>query len=169
MQLVRHLNKGSAAGPAMYRGLYSIAFMAACRIAWFAAADPRLPNRYVLAQLKNNLDAPQPSLGYQIVKPDGTPAPGFEHPRINLMFNRLPAERDAAKTAYAEQSGITVYGSATTRFLYNVTNTVRDGGAANGVWDTNGLPSGDYILRIIAADYSGKEAHDNRDVLLTVR
>lgn len=109
------------------------------------------------------------SLGYQILKPDGTPAPGFEQPRINIIFNRLPAERDATKIAYAEQSGITVYGSATTRFLYNVSNTVRDGRASTGVWDAAQLPSGDYILRIIAADYSGNEAHDNRDVLLTVR
>ena len=109
------------------------------------------------------------SLGYQILKPDGTAAPGFEQPRMNLVFNRLPGDRDATKLAYAEQSGITVYGSAVTRFLYNVTNTVRDGRAANGVWDTAQLPGGDYILRIIAADYSGNEAHANRDVLLTVR
>lgn len=109
------------------------------------------------------------SLGYQILKADGTPAADFEQPRINLVFNRLPPDRDAPKLAYAEQSGITVYGSATTRFLYNVTNTVRDGRAAAGVWDTTHLPSGDYILRIIAADFSGNEAHDNRDVLFTVK
>jgi sugar lactone lactonase YvrE len=109
------------------------------------------------------------SLGYQVLKPDGTPGPGFDQPRINLMFNRLPAEREATKIAYAEQSGITVYGSAATRFLYNVTNTVRDGRAGHGVWDTTQLPAGDYILRIIAADYSGNEAHDNRDVLVRVR
>jgi sugar lactone lactonase YvrE len=109
------------------------------------------------------------SLGYQILKPDGTPALGFERPRINLIFNRLPADRDAPKIAYAEQSGITVYGSATTRFLYNVTNTVRDGRTATGDWDTTQLARGDYILRIMAADYSGNEAHNNRDVLLTVR
>jgi len=109
------------------------------------------------------------SLGYQILRPDGTPAPGFEQPRINLVFNRLPADREAPKIAYAKQSGITVYGSATTRFLYNVTNMVRDGRAAAGTWDTSQLPPGDYILRIIAADYSGNEAHNNRDVLLTVK
>ncbi len=107
------------------------------------------------------------SLGYQILKSDGTPATGFEQPRINLVFNRLPAQEDAPKIAYAEQSGITVYGSATTRFLYNVTNTVRDGRAEAGAWDTSELPAGDYILRIIAADYSGNEAHDNSDVMLT--
>ncbi|HZN00826.1 MAG TPA: hypothetical protein VFB70_15590, partial [Pyrinomonadaceae bacterium] len=108
-------------------------------------------------------------LGYQVLKPDGTPAPGFEQPRINIMFNRLPSDRAATKVAYAAESGITVYGSETTRFLYEVTNTVRDGRATPGVWDTTQLPKGDYVLRIIAADYSGNEAQEGRDVLITVR
>lgn len=108
-------------------------------------------------------------LGYQILKPDGTPAPGFAQPRINLLFNRLPPDREATKVAYADESGITVYGSQTTRFLYEVTNTVRDGRAAPGVWDTTQLPKGDYVLRIIAADYSGNEAQDGRDVLITIK
>ena len=108
-------------------------------------------------------------LGYQILKSDGTPVPGFEEPRINILFNRLPPDREATKVAYAAESGITVYGSATTRFLYEVTNTVRDGRAAAGVWDPTPLPKGDYILRIIAADYSGNEANEGRDVLITIK
>lgn len=108
-------------------------------------------------------------LGYQVLKPDGSPAPGFEEPRINILFNRLPSDRDATKLAYAAESGITVYGSETTRFLYEVTNTVRDGRATSGVWDTSQLPKGDYVLRIAAADYSGNEAQDGRDVLVTVQ
>ncbi|HKY45143.1 MAG TPA: NHL repeat-containing protein [Pyrinomonadaceae bacterium] len=108
-------------------------------------------------------------LGYQVLKTDGTPAPGFEQPRINILFNRLPPDRDATKVAYAAESGITVYGSATTRFLYEVTNTVHDGRVAPGVWDTTQLPKGDYILRIIAADYSGNEANDGRDLLITIK
>jgi hypothetical protein len=107
------------------------------------------------------------SLGYQILRSDGSAAAGFEQPRINIVFNLLPAQEDAPKIAYAEQSGITVYGSPTTRFLYNATNTVRDGRAEAGAWDTSQLPAGDYTLRIIAADYSGNEAQDNRDVMLT--
>ena len=107
-------------------------------------------------------------LGYQILKADGSPAPGFNEPRINILFNRLPGDRAATKIAYAAESGITVYGSATTRFLYEVTNTVRDGRAAPGVWDTSQLPKGDYILRIIAADYSGNEAQQGRDVPVAV-
>jgi sugar lactone lactonase YvrE len=108
-------------------------------------------------------------MGYQLVKADGTPAPGFEQPRINIVFNRLPPDRAATKIAYAGESGITVYGSETTRFLYEVTNTVRDGRAALGVWDTTQLPKGDYVLRIVAADYSGNEAQEGRDVLITVQ
>jgi sugar lactone lactonase YvrE len=108
-------------------------------------------------------------VGYQVLKTDGTPASGFEQPRINILFNRLPDDREATKVAYADESGITVYGSKTTRFLYEVTNTVRDGQVARGVWDTSQLPKGDYVLRIIAADFSGNEAQQGRDVLVTVK
>jgi sugar lactone lactonase YvrE len=108
------------------------------------------------------------SLGYQVLKTDGSPAPGFEKPRITILFNRLPGDREATKVAYADESGITVYGSKTTRFLYEVTNTVRDGRAARGVWDTSQLPKGEYILRIIAADFSGNEAQEGRDVPVAV-
>ena len=105
-------------------------------------------------------------LGYQVLNADGTPAPGFKEPRITLLFNLLPADREATKVAYAAESGITVYGSKTTRFLYEVTNTVKDGRATPGVWDTSQLPKGDYVLRIIAADYSGNEVNEGRDVLI---
>jgi sugar lactone lactonase YvrE len=108
-------------------------------------------------------------LGYQVLKADGTAAPGFEQPRINILFNRLPHDRKATKVAYADESGITVYGSKTTRFLSEVTNTVRDGQVARGVWDTSQLPAGDYVLRIIAADFSGNEAQQGRDILVTLK
>ncbi|HXQ71101.1 MAG TPA: NHL repeat-containing protein [Pyrinomonadaceae bacterium] len=108
-------------------------------------------------------------LGYQLLKPDGSPAPGFTDPRITLLFDRLPPDRDSTKIAYADQSGITVYGSATTRFLYEVTNVVSHGQATAGLWDTSQVPPGDYTLRIIAADYSGNEAQDGRDLLIAIR
>jgi len=107
-------------------------------------------------------------VGYQVLKADGAPASGYEQARINLLFNRLPADSDAVKLAYAEQSGITVYGSATTRFLYEVTNVVRDGIATEGRWNASELPGGDYILRIIAADFSGNEAQEGRDLPIRV-
>jgi sugar lactone lactonase YvrE len=109
-------------------------------------------------------------VGYQILKTDATAAgPEFESPRINLVFDRLPSDPEAPKITYAETSGITVYGNSATRFLYEVTNTVRDGRASRGTWNTSELPAGDYILRIIAADYSGNEAQQGRDLLITIR
>jgi hypothetical protein len=50
-----------------------------------------------------------------------------------------------------------------------VTNTVKHGNATQGVWDTTQLPKGDYMLRIIAADYSGNEVTEGRDVLIAIR
>jgi hypothetical protein len=45
--------------------------VAACRSAWLVARDPQEAQRCVLAQLKNNLAAPQPSLAYQVQAPPG--------------------------------------------------------------------------------------------------
>jgi sugar lactone lactonase YvrE len=103
-------------------------------------------------------------LGYQLLKFDGSPSPGFEHPRITLLFNQLPRDSEAVKLAFADESGITVYGSATTRFLYEITNIVRDGYDRPSTWNTSEQASGDYILRIIAADFSGNEALADRDI-----
>ena len=83
---------------------------------------------------------------------------------MNIEFNRMPANDDAVKTIYAPGSGITVHGSATTRFQYLVTNTVRDGQLATGAWQPAELPAGDYVLRITARDYSGNVATAGRDL-----
>lgn len=108
-------------------------------------------------------------LGYQLLNSDLSPAPGYEQPRVTIEFDRLPPDREAVKIAYADASGITVYGSAATRFLYEVTNTVRGGQAEAGVWSASELPAGDYILRILAADYAGNEATVGRDLLIIVK
>lgn len=107
-------------------------------------------------------------LGYQLLTPDGSPANGFDGPRVTFEFNRLPPGPDAPKVAYADESGITVYGSKQTRFLYELTNNVRDGRASRAAWDTSQLPEGDYTLRVIVADFAGNEAEANRDVPVTI-
>lgn len=107
-------------------------------------------------------------LGYQLLRADGSPAPGFEEPRVQIEFDRMPPEREAVKIAYADESGITVYGSKTTRFLYEATNILRHGRAARSTWNTSELPSGDYTLRIIATDYHGNEATAGRDLEIKI-
>ena len=107
-------------------------------------------------------------LGFQLLREDGSPAPGFAEPRVQIEFDRLPPQRDAVKIAYADKSGITVYGSDATHFFYELTNTVRGGRAGVGAWDTSGVPAGDYTLRVFAADFSGNVAATNRDLSIRV-
>ena len=108
------------------------------------------------------------ALGYQVLNADGSPAAGFDVPRETIRFDRLAADNEAARLVYAYGSGIPYYGRRTTRFLYVVTNTLRNGLAAPGLWDTTMLPAGDYTLRILAADVMGNEAIAGRDLPLTV-
>jgi hypothetical protein len=74
----RHLNK-QGGSQALYRGLGSIAFMAACRFAMLVGRDPLVPGRCVLAQVRNSLAGPQPSLAYQITGADGA------HPAVDWL------------------------------------------------------------------------------------
>jgi len=108
-------------------------------------------------------------MGYQLIGSDGMPVAGYDKPRVNIEFNQLPPDPESVKLAYADKSGITVYGSARTRFLYVVTNTVRDGQARSGGWDPAALAPGDYTIRVFAADYVGNEALAGRDLPITVR
>ncbi|MEH6417091.1 hypothetical protein [Pseudomonas sp. CGJS7] len=109
------------------------------------------------------------ALGYQWLDAAGQPVPGYEQPRMNIEFNRLPSPEDAVKTIYAPDSGITVHGSAVTRFRYVLTNTVRDGRIRAGLWMPNELVAGDYTLRITARDFSGNEATARRDLAITLQ
>jgi hypothetical protein len=107
-------------------------------------------------------------LGYQLLHADGTPVAGFETPRITQVYDRLPREREAVKLLYAENSGITVYGSKATVFAYAVNNTLHDGVALPGTWKVDGLEPGDYVLRVYAADFAGQVALEGRDLPITV-
>ncbi len=119
-------------------------------------------------------DAPRRRLGlyragFQILKADGSPVKGFEQPLVNIEFNRLPRDPEAPKIAYAPASGDAVHSEQPTRFLYVVTNRVRDGQAQTGGWQPDGLPPGDYVVRILAADYAGNAAVEGRDLAISVR
>ena len=107
-------------------------------------------------------------LGYQVLNGDGSPAPGFEALRETIRFDRLLADANAPRVVYASGSGIPFFGRRVTRFLYVVTNTLREGIASAGTWDTSTLPPGDYTLRILAADIRGNQAVTNRDVAITI-
>lgn len=105
--------------------------------------------------------------GYQILRPDGSPAPGFTRPRMTMRFDRM-AGSEAARVVFAPGSGIPAYGRRETRFLYIVTNRFEGGVARRDSWDTRQLPPGDYIVRVVAQDIAGNVARDGRDVPVTV-
>lgn len=107
------------------------------------------------------------SLGFEILDASGTPLEAFQERREAIRFDRHPLDADYARIVYASGSGIPVYGNRSTRFLYAVTSTLRDGVAADGVLDTTLLDPGDYTLRIHAADIAGN--HTIRDLPVTVR
>jgi sugar lactone lactonase YvrE len=106
------------------------------------------------------------SLGYQVLYADGTPVPGFEQRADTVRFTRLAGDRTAANLIFAPGSGIPFYSGGRTRFLYTVTNTLRDGIASEGYWDTRTLAPGDYTLRVWGADIAGNTT--TRDVPVTV-
>jgi sugar lactone lactonase YvrE len=105
-------------------------------------------------------------LGYQVLHEDGTPAAGFETRRASLRFNRVEPEPDAPYRVYGAGSGIPFYGGRRSRFLYIVTNRLDGGRTAEGVWDTDLLAPGNYLLRGWAADTSGNVTE--RDLPVTV-
>ena len=107
-------------------------------------------------------------LGYQLLHANGAPVPGFCSVRETIRFDRLSPDPEAAHLVYAPGSGIPLFGTRRTRFLYAVTNAFRDGVARRARWDTTTLPAGDYTLRVLAADASGNEALANRDLAVTI-
>jgi hypothetical protein len=68
--LIRHLAK-LARGRAITRGLGSIGLIGTCRCGWLVGEDTEVPGRRVLAQVKNNLAPPQPSLAFEVATAEG--------------------------------------------------------------------------------------------------
>jgi sugar lactone lactonase YvrE len=92
-------------------------------------------------------------LGYQVLKTDGGPAPGFDEPIVTISFESLPDDGRSAPIAYAAGSRSGATGE--TIFDYIITNRVRDREAVEEYWHTAKLPEGEYILRVFASDFFG--------------
>ena len=104
-------------------------------------------------------------VGYQLLSHDGQILPGHEQPTWNMIFDQLPPDDESVKVAYAKESGITVHGSAETRFVYEVNNQISQGRAQAG-WlrradlmkaatQANNTNPANLILRVIVQDFSG--------------
>jgi sugar lactone lactonase YvrE len=96
-------------------------------------------------------------IGYQLVRADGIPVKGFEQPLMNIEFNRLPPDDPSVLIVYANGSGVSAYGTPT-KFRYIVTNRVRNGETRYGLLRSSSLPSGNYVIKVIAEDHAGNRA-----------
>jgi hypothetical protein len=106
-------------------------------------------------------------VGYQVLRPDGTPTPQFVQPHIAITFDRLPSDPDASPSLYALGSGIPFYGTRATRYLYIVTSRVDQRTVVEAPWEPR-LPPGDYVLRVLAEDAAGNIAVAGRDLPIAV-
>ncbi len=104
-------------------------------------------------------------LGYQLLRADGSPEIGFEQPRYNVVFDRLPFNPDLIKFVYAEGSQSGYQGQ--TIFEYFVTNIARGGQAREDFLDSTQLAPGNYTLRVLAEDFFGNQAQRDTPIIVT--
>jgi sugar lactone lactonase YvrE len=103
-------------------------------------------------------------LGYQLLHADNSAVSGFEQPRYNVVFDRLPVDQSLVEMVYAEGSQSGYQGR--TIFGYVVTNVARGGEAREDFLDTSQIAPGDYTLRVFAEDFFGNQTR--RDTPLGV-
>jgi len=79
---VTHLRKGE--GPAIYRSMGSLAFVAAARAAWAVAADRDDPARRLFLPVKNNLALDLHGLAFRIAQNAGAPRIEWESAPVEI-------------------------------------------------------------------------------------
>ncbi|MGI8542105.1 MAG: hypothetical protein ACR2MD_01335, partial [Aridibacter sp.] len=97
-------------------------------------------------------------IGYQIFDEDENPLPNFQDSKWNIIFDKTP-EREAVKLVYARGSKSGATGE--TVFNYIATNEVHGGFMKENFFDVSRLKSGNYILRVFAADFFGNIASED--------
>lgn len=90
---VTHLNK--SAGPAMYRSMGSLAFVAAARAVWAVVKDQEDSSKRLMLPIKNNLAADTSGLSYSVVVPHGAPCLAWSDQPVTITVDdALAAGRD---------------------------------------------------------------------------
>jgi hypothetical protein len=90
---VTHLNK--SAGPAMYRSMGSLAFVAAARAVWAVVKDQEDCSKRLMLPIKNNLAADTSGLSYNLVVPGGAPCLAWSDQPVTITVDdALAAGRD---------------------------------------------------------------------------
>ena len=91
MVAVSHLNKGGS-GPAIYRTMGSLAFVAAARAAWAVVKDDNDPGRRLVVSVKNNLARDPGGLAYHLDGDgDDVPALAWEAEPVTITADEALA------------------------------------------------------------------------------
>lgn len=97
--------------------------------------------------------------GYQLLTKDGAP---LADEQWTIVFDRLPRSA-AVPFVYAEGSRSGATGE--TIFNYIVTNRVEGDSFSKDWLDMSALPAGEYVLRVLAADYFGNTVHADAKIV----
>jgi hypothetical protein len=112
---IRHLNKTPSGNP-LYRGGGSIGIIGAARAGLVVGRDPADPETFVLANTKQNLGPPMPSLSYRIqANEDGVPQIQWtgesQHTAASLLAIQPSEQRDALEEGIEFLSDILATGA----------------------------------------------------------
>jgi hypothetical protein len=99
-------------------------------------------------------------IGYQILKDDKTT---IGEPVWTIIFDRLP-EPETVRLVYAKGSKSGATGE--TIFNYIASNEVTSDVAKESFFDAGKLDKGNYILKVLAADFFGNTA--SKEVLIQI-
>ena len=97
---INHLNKSAAGGPAIYRTMGSLAFVAAARAAWAVVKDQQDAGKRLFLPIKNNLAADVAGLSYKVLDQGGVPCLAWSPDPVTVtadeaMATERPDGRDA--------------------------------------------------------------------------
>ena len=91
---IDHLNKAGS-GPAMYRSMGSLAFVAAARCVWGVVRDKQDRQRRLFLPVKNNLAPDTTGLSYAVVERDGVPVLAWSaDPVVTDVDEAMSSDRD---------------------------------------------------------------------------
>jgi len=97
-------------------------------------------------------------IGYQVLNDGGNSATGLSKPEWNIKFDKTP-ENTAVNFVYAKGSKSGATGE--TVFNYIATNEVSGRIAKENFLDTEKFSKGNYILRVLVADFFGNVASED--------
>jgi hypothetical protein len=103
---VSHFNKGGGGGPAIGRGMGSLAWVAAARMAWGIVRDDEDQTARLMIPLKCNLAADATGLSYKIMDVDGVPATAWSSEPVTKNIDELLTAMAGGKRQSPQRQGV---------------------------------------------------------------